>query len=48
MSPRGFLCEEAKIKQLQRKNFVKFVRTQYGNPDSHAFLILFFPHFLTN
>ena len=25
----------------QRKNFVKSVRKQYGNPDSHYFLITF-------
>ena len=39
MYPQSFLCEKAKIKQhpLQRKNFVKSVRKQYGNSDSHAF-----------
>ena len=37
MYPWSFLCEQAKNKQSQRKNFVKSVRKQYGNPDSHAF-----------
>ena len=37
--PRSFLCEEAKFKQ--RKNFVKSVRKQYGNPDSHTFWIYY-------
>ena len=37
MYPRSFLCEEAKIKQRQRNNFVRSVRKQYGNPDSHPF-----------
>ena len=33
----SFLCEEVKIKQrtFSQKNFVKSVRKQYGNPDSH-------------
>ena len=30
----------------QRKNFVELVRKQYGNPDSHDFLLL--PHWGTN
>ena len=37
MYPRSFLCEDKVLSQ--RNNFVKSVRKQYGNPDSHAFLI---------
>ena len=40
MYPRSFFCEEAKIKQQTsaKKNFVKSVRKQYGDSDSHFFL----------
>ena len=51
MYPWSFLYEGAKIKRLsikhkssilsQRKNFVKAVRKQYGNPDSHAIFYIF-------
>ena len=39
MYPRIFLCEEIKLKHhiSSKQNFVKLVRKQYGNPDSHAF-----------
>ena len=36
MYPRSFLRQEAKIIP-ERKNFIKSMRMQYGNPDSHAF-----------
>ena len=44
---RSFLCEEAKIQVryfFKKKNFVKSVRKQYGNLDSHPFLFTRPPH----
>ena len=42
MYPRSFLREGTKLSNVlsERKKFVKSVRKQYGDLDSHAFLII--------